>query len=63
MSETIQLVTTLIGSLGFPIVASFAMFWKMNDQDVKHHEEVEKLSETIQRNTDAVNKLIEHLDK
>ena len=57
----VNTVTQLIGSLGFPIVACVAMFWKMNDQDKKHAEEMDKISEALQNNTNAITALTEHM--
>ena len=42
-------VTTLIQSLGFPIVAFLLMFWQNNT--------------TIKNNTDAINKLCDMLER
>lgn len=51
-------IVSLIGSLGFPIVACGAMFWKMNDQDKKHKEEMDKMSEAINNNTKALEAIL-----
>lgn len=59
--ETIQMVTQLIGSLGFPIVACIALFWKIHEQDKTHKEEMEKFVEAINNNTSAITKLLEHM--
>ena len=52
-------ITSLIGSLGFPIVACIAMFWKMNKQDELHKEEMEKLTVALNNNTIALTKLVD----
>ena len=65
---------TLIGSLGFPIVACIAMGWffaKVNDnyrQDIKelqatHKEEVRAMTEAIQNNTLVIQKLVDKLER
>lgn len=65
--------TSLIGSLGFPIAACFAMayyvkytgdrYTKQIDEIRKSHErEVDTLSEILQNNTLAIQKLIEKLE-
>lgn len=65
---------TLIGSLGFPIVACIAMGWffaKVNDnyrQDIKelqatHKEEVKAMTEAIQNNTLVIQKLVDKLER
>lgn len=55
-------LTTLIGSLGFPIVACIALFWKMNKQDELHKEEMDNLNATVQNNTIAIQKLTDRLE-
>ena len=65
---------TMIGSLGFPIVACVGMayfFAKANDNyrlDLKeassrHKEEIDKMSEAINNNTMALELLIQQLKK
>lgn len=54
-------VAQLIGSLGFPIVACGAMFWKMNKQDQDHKEEMAKVTEAVNNNTEAIIRLTEHM--
>ena len=43
----VQMITTLIGSLGFPIVACAALFWKMEKEQELHKAEVDRLTEAI----------------
>ena len=57
VNTVIQLVTTL----GFPIVCCVALFWRMIKSDENHKEEMEKLSEALNNNTLAINKLNERL--
>lgn len=57
VNTIIQLVTTL----GFPIVCCIALFWRMIKSDENHKEEMEKLSEALNNNTLAINKLNERL--
>lgn len=65
---------TLIGSLGFPIVACIGMAWffsKANDNyrnDIKesnqlHKQEMDTMTEAINNNTLVLNRLIDKLDK
>lgn len=56
-------ITELIGTLGFPIICCAALFWKVNKQDEMHKEEMDKLTEVINQNTQAVNKLVSHLER
>lgn len=53
----------LIGSLGFPIVACVALFWRMVKSDEQHVEEMNKMSEALNNNTSALVKLTEKLEK
>lgn len=59
VNELIQ----LIGSLGFPIVACVALFWRMIKSDEQHLEEMNKMSEALNNNTSALVKLTEKLEK
>lgn len=53
----------LVGSLGFPIAACGALFWRMVKSDEQHKEEMNKISEALTNNTSALVKLTERLDK
>ena len=64
---------TMIGSLGFPIVACIAMGWffaKVNDNyrnDIKelqstHREEVKAMTDAINNNTLVIQKLIDEME-
>lgn len=53
----------LIGSLGFPIVACVALFWRMVKSDEQHKEEMNKMSEALNNNTSALVKLTEKIEK
>lgn len=53
----------LIGSLGFPIVACGALFWRMIKSDEQHKEEMNKMSEALNNNTTALVKLTDKLEK
>ena len=58
-----QGVTTLIGNLGFPIAACVALFWYMNKQQKAHKEEMDKMSEAINNNTQVMQKFISQYEK
>ena len=53
----------LVGSLGFPIVTSGALFWYIVKSNEQHKEEMNKMSEALNNNTSALVKLTERLDK
>lgn len=57
MDAMVQTVLQAISTVGFPIVAAGALFWKINKQDEQHKEEMNQLSEVVQQNTVAVYKL------
>lgn len=56
-------IIQLVGSLGFPIVACGALFWRMVKSDEQHKEEMAKMSEALNNNTSALVKLTEKLEK
>lgn len=66
-------LTTVIGSLGFPIVACLGIAWffaKVNDNyrsDIKemnasHKAEMDKMTEAINNNTLVIQKLIDRME-
>ena len=59
----VNLLIQLVGSLGFPIVACGALFWRMIKSDEQHKEEMSKMSEALNNNTNALVKLTERLDR
>lgn len=58
----ISTLTSVIGSLGFPIVACCAMFYSNYKQQVLHKEEISKLAESVTNNTMAITKLTEKIE-
>ena len=60
--DTLQTIINLIKDLGFPIAVCIAMFWLNNKQVEQHKEEMAKLSEALNNNTLAINKLNERLN-
>ena len=59
----IQALTTLIGSLGFPIAACIACFSMLNKEREEHKQEMAKVTEAIQNNTLALEALKGELTK
>lgn len=55
-------ILNLLGNYAFPIVACVAMFWKINQQDKTHRDEMAKVSEAINNNTKALTELVVKLD-
>lgn len=58
-----NMIIQLVSTLGFPIIACGALFWKMNKDDSDHKQEVDKLSDVIANNTIALTKLTDFLTK
>ena len=50
--------TTLIGSLGFPIVMCLLLYYRMDKQDENHKTEMEKITEALNNNTQAITSLV-----
>ena len=57
----VTVITQLIGSVGFPIAACIALFYRMNKQDEQHKEEMTKITESLNNNTIALTRLSEKL--
>lgn len=55
-------IVTLVGSLGFPIVCCFALFWFITKLTSQHKEEIEKLREAIDNNTKVMTEVLGKLD-
>lgn len=56
-------VLTLIGSYAFPIVMCIAFFWKLNEDENKHKEEMDKMTEALHNNTLAIQHLADVVGK
>ena len=63
MKMDLQTITTLIGSLGFPIAACIACFSMLNKEREEHKQEMQKVTEAINNNTLAVTTLTERLGR
>lgn len=48
---SMQTITQLISTVGFPIVCSGALFWLMNKQSTEHKEEMTQLKDVVSQNT------------
>ena len=56
-------ITTLIGSLGFPIVCCIALFWYITKLTNQHKEEIKELRSAIDNNTNVMNQLVSKLNE
>lgn len=55
-------IITAISTVGFPIVMCLLM-WYMNDkQDARHREETQQITEAVNNNTIALQKLIDRME-
>ena len=51
-------ITTLLGSIGFPIVMCLLIYYRMDKQDKNHKTEIEKITEALNNNTQAITSLV-----
>ena len=63
MNMDANAIIQIVGSLGFPVVMCGALFWRQVKSDEQHKEEMDKLSEALNNNTQAIIKLSDNLDK
>lgn len=67
-------IATLVGSLGFPIVACGFLAWyvmkltsenskEINDMRREHQEEIKKVTEALNNNTLALQRLCDRIDR
>ena len=57
-----QAITSLIGSLGFPIVVAVYMIWVNKDQSEKHATETKEMTNALNELKIVMQKLIDRLD-
>lgn len=58
----VDVMTSLISSLGFPIVVCIALGWYIVYRDKQTNAEMESLKETIENNTLVIQKLTDKID-
>ena len=58
----VNVVTSAISTLGFPIVMCGAMFWYMLKEKDAHKEEMNSVTEALNNNTLILQKLCDRLD-
>lgn len=52
-----ELIIQAISTIGFPIVMTGALFWKVNQQDKQHQEQISLLTDALNNNTQVMTKL------
>ena len=55
-------ITSLIGSLGFPIVMCLILVFRMDKQDEQHKIEMDKITEALTNNTVALTNLTSKIE-
>lgn len=53
----INMITQLVGALGFPIAACIALFWYLNKERESHHEEMQNMTQALNQNTNVLTEL------
>lgn len=59
----INMIYEFIAQVGFPIAMCAALFWKMNEQDRRHDEQITELTKVVNSNTVALTKLTDKLEE
>lgn len=54
-------IVSVISSVGFPITMALILLWYIYDNNNKHKEEIDKMSEALNNNTIAITKLLDKL--
>lgn len=58
---SIQEVSNLVGTLGFPIACCIALFWQQSKSEDRWIEELNKLKEVVDNNNKLIEKLLERM--
>lgn len=59
---SVEVVTTIINSMGFPIAVCIALFWTLKQMGTKALETMTEFKDAINNNTNSINLLINKLD-
>lgn len=60
--DEIQIIQTMISSIGFPIVACIFLYKQNCNQAEQHKQEIDRLSAVIENNTLSITKMYEKMD-
>lgn len=55
----LELLTSIVSTLGFPIVACGGLFWFVNKQEERRREEMDQMSNALNENTSVLASLKE----
>lgn len=58
----VDVITSLIGNMGFPIACVVAMFYMLNKEREAHKAETAELSKAIENNTNVMTQVLAKLD-
>ena len=54
-------IANMISSIGFPIVMCLLIFKRMDEQDNRYQEQIKVMTESLNKNTEAINLLKENI--
>ena len=54
-------ISQLVSNLGFPIVVAGILFWLMYKNSVMYNDTIQKMRETIDKNTKIMQEVLDHL--
>ena len=53
----IEVITSFIQNLGFPIAVTCYLLYSQTRQQARHKEEIDNLAEVVEKNTEAITRL------
>lgn len=56
--EFMEIFSSFISTLGFPIVVCAVLFWYINKQEERHKAEIDKMTTALDNNTQALDKIL-----
>ena len=54
-------IANLISTIGFPIVMCLLIFKRMDEQDNRYQEQIKVMTDSLNKNTEAINLLKENI--
>ena len=59
--ETLQAISNIITTVGFPIAMCMMLYYQLLKSNEQHTQEMDKITEALNNNTNALNLLIEKI--
>ena len=59
--ETLQAISNIITTVGFPIAMCMMLYYQLLKSSEQHTQEMDKITEALNNNTNALNLLIEKM--